>query len=589
MNLYKELLQDFTQLKDFSSLGKTYYNLGNMYLKRNEMQLAMQSFNKALEIYSKHPDPIMEVETLCMQGYLYSRLMDHEKNLACCNRAMQIAEQENDLMTMGNLYSYIAAAYQTLKQTDKSKEFLHKSLKIAKKLKIDHLIALCLSNLADIQSAENKHEIAEKYVREALRLDLKTDNTNYIGQDYFILGNVLHRQERWKEAENSLNDCLKIAKQCDLNEVYICGAVVLVRNYVHQKKFSQADKLLLPLLASVGEDPVSELHLQILEVAAFLYSARGSFAKSNEYLMQYHEITEKYIVQESRNRAQYMMISLETEQKEKERQWLRRQNKLLEKRVAKEVAAQLEKDRIITEHENMAMLGRITAGIAHELNNPLAAIKQTVEITLKSIEKSKVGKLYLTEKQMDIYRMLNRINRLVEIIKVIAHSPDRFTLRPFNVNDMVVEFTELFSERILRDNVTMLTKLTDKLPEVEGDAIRFIQVISILVHNANDALCQLKGNKLRQITVSSYLNDDHVYLEVNDNGPGMTAEILEKAKLPFFSTKTVDKGMGMGLSIAASIISNMKGKLMITSKPNSGTRVTIVLPIWHNPSGELDD
>ena len=574
---YKLLIADFAKLGDHSSVAKTYYNIGSMNLKRNEFAEAIQNLNQALTLYKRHPDPEMEIESWCLVGYVYYRLLDYEKYIQCLQKARQIAETTKDQISLANMHSHLGAAYVILKQNDRAEEHYGTSLKLARKMKISHLVALCLSNLADIKSSQDKFDIALRYAQEALELDQKTDNTNYLAQDYYVLGSIQHRIENFGEAERCLDKCLKISRKNDLEEVYVCAVKLLVRNYTFQKRFAKAEKLLAPLLETVGAEPVNELQLDVLEVAAFLYSSMGDFERSNRYLTQYHDITQEYITQESQRRAQYLQISFETAQKEKEKRLLALQNRLLEKRVKEEVAKHREKDRLLAEQENMALLGRVTAGIAHELNNPLAAIKQAVEITLQSLENGRKGTLYLAEKQTDIYNMLNRINRLVEIVKVISHSPDRFTNRPFQVNDIIAEFTDLFADRVLEKDTVLITRLAARLPFVNGDGIRFLQVVSILVGNASDALSIVKEG-VKKISVKTSLSGGKVVVEISDNGPGMTPEQLMQIKQPFYSTKDVDKGMGMGLPIATSIIANMKGTLEIASQKGAGTTVTLALP-----------
>jgi C4-dicarboxylate-specific signal transduction histidine kinase len=162
---------------------------------------------------------------------------------------------------------------------------------------------------------------------------------------------------------------------------------------------------------------------------------------------------------------------------------------------------------------------------------------------------------------------------------VIAHSPDRFLDNPFDLNAIVIEFIDLFSTRILSDDVNLVTKLEEKLPHVYGDSIRFMQVISVLVSNANDALALEETNIIKKIEIRTYRKQGNVVLELEDNGCGMSSVTLENATQPFFTTKDVGKGMGMGLSIAFSIIEKMNGELKINSKHGMGTKIRITIPV----------
>jgi len=143
----------------------------------------------------------------------------------------------------------------------------------------------------------------------------------------------------------------------------------------------------------------------------------------------------------------------------------------------------------------------------------------------------------------------------------------------------VTEFVELFADRILRNEVTLVTDLAEEVLMANGDAIRYLQVVSVLVQNAHDALSQPAQSKLRKIRLKTYLDGDMACLEVSDNGPGMEEDILRSAKLPFYSTKDVDQGLGMGLSIASSIVRNMGGELVLQSSPKKGTMAIVRVPL----------
>lgn len=578
LGIYKQLLDDFRSLKNMRAVAKTHFNIANILQKRSDYSGALQHLEQALKIYRQHHDPETEIEALNLMGYIHSQLLDPEKGLQCHIKALRVAESQDNKYLTANSLNHTANAYMVLKQPQQAMESWNKALKLARQLKIPHLIALPLSNMADVLSENGEHTKAEQYALKALALDEKTEIINYIAQDHYILGSIYSRMGRYEEAIVHFRASIDMAEQGQLREVYLSAALRLVMTYAKKKDFVEGERVLQPLLEALDEDPLSKIHLSILDAAATLYTAKGDFERSNQYLTRYSELTDKYIDQTCAQRAQNLMAIYETKRREREKRWLKKQNRVLERRVQEEIDKHREKDRRIAEQENMAMLGRITAGIAHELNNPLAAIKQIVEITLQAMEPNSDDTPYLSEKQADIYRMLNRINRLVEVVKVIAHSPDRFTIHPFNLNEVVAEFLELFADRIIDRDVSLITELADKPLLARGDAIRFLQVVSILVQNANDAVKLTSQVRIGKVRVKTYMDGNMVYLEVSDNGQGMDEQQLKLATQPFFSTKDVDKGLGMGLSIASSIVSNMGGKLTLRSSVNIGTVATLRVP-----------
>jgi signal transduction histidine kinase/uncharacterized protein HemY len=583
---YKVLLDEFQALKDHIARAKTFYNLGNILMKSSRFVDALESYHQSLDIYRKNPDPIGQSDTLCMMGAAYARVFDYESNLRCCQQALEIIEQAGSSYHEGSVLCALGNAHLFIKQFDKAREYYQRALDIGKEYGIPQFVGSNLTNLAEVLTSEKRYKEALELAKQALEYDRQTDTLHYLATDHYMLGRINHLLDRWKTAGQYLDKAMEMAEKAGLEEIWICSATLAVFNCAKSRKFARGISLLDKLESALEGDRISELYQTAMEAGAVLYSAKGDFRLSNEYFTKYHDTVKEYITQESQRRVQYLQVAFETERREKERRWLAKQNRLLEKRVREEVAKHREMDRLLAEQENMALLGRITAGMAHELNNPLAAIKQAVEITLKSMDKGKAGKLYLSEKQGDIYKMLNRINRLVEIIKVISHSPDRFSSHLFNVNDVVEEFTDLFADRVMTGDMVLATELSERLPAVYGDAIRFLQVISILVNNACDALRAKKDGKVKKISIRTYAKDGRVCLMITDNGHGMSEELLGKAKQPFFSTKDVDKGMGMGLSIASSIISQMNGELTLQSKLNEGTAVRVCVPAQLDAPGE---
>jgi len=579
LSCFEEIAVVFEQTGDTRSQIINLVNIADVYLMKCEYSKAIIHFKRSIDLCQIQELPEVEVSSLCKMGAIYDRLFDYTKNLECCQTALIKAGKTSNPYLIGQVQCSMGSAYLSLHRYDSAREYFELSLTVGREYDIPNYIGGNLSNIADVLQYQGKSEEALAYAQEALKYDLMSEDSYTHAMDYVSLGKLLSKLERWDEADQNLKTGIEIARTAKLLNPEINGSVLLAKSLIRQKQFDRAESLILPLLEATDDFPVSESRLDILETLSMLNSAMGNHEIAYKFLTDYHEIARKYLDQESDRRARFLQISFEAERLENEKKWLTEQNQVLQQRVDEEVAKVREKDRLLVQQEQMALLGRITAGIAHELHNPLAAIKQTVEITLKSLEKSDHKQTYMSKKQLDVHLMLNRINRLVEIIKVIAHSPDKFLDQPFDINAIVIEFIDLFSTRILTDDINLITDLEDKLPHIYGDSIRFIQVISVLVSNANDALALEKNVVAKKIVIRTYLKQNNVIFELEDNGCGMPESILTNATQPFFTTKDVGKGMGMGLAIAYSIVKSMNGMIKIDSKPRKGTKIQITIPI----------
>jgi two-component system NtrC family sensor kinase len=235
------------------------------------------------------------------------------------------------------------------------------------------------------------------------------------------------------------------------------------------------------------------------------------------------------------------------------------------RRELEEIQAQL------LQAEKIASLGRLSAGVAHEINNPLAGILIYAELLQREMETEVQGKEFVGEIISQTMRCQQIVNRLLEFSR---HSLGERT--HVDLNNIVDRCVELIMHQALFHNIQVVRDLNPELPRFIGDPGQLQQVLTNLLINAADAL-QGQGT----ITISTRPNPgrDGVSLTFSDTGPGIPAEIRDKIFEPFFTTKPVGKGTGLGLSIVYSVIQRHGGTIDVDSKPGEGTTFTIRLPM----------
>ncbi|NGZ05954.1 MAG: PAS domain S-box protein [Magnetococcales bacterium] len=231
-------------------------------------------------------------------------------------------------------------------------------------------------------------------------------------------------------------------------------------------------------------------------------------------------------------------------------------------------------------HEKMAAMGTLAAGIMHEIGNPIAAISGLVEVLFDDLEdaQSRREHLHLIEQQ---------INRLLGIIREVAEfsQPQTDGRQLVDLNGLVAATLRIMRfDRRVRHRVESRMELDPNLPAVPGLEDQLRQVLINLIINAADAL--IMGEVAAPyILVRSAMREGRVWVEVEDNGPGMDAFTRQHAFDAFFTTKPVGKGTGLGLSLCFNIIAEHGGEMCIDSQPGQGTRVGFCLP---GESGESD-
>ncbi|MGJ1365710.1 sensor histidine kinase [Sphingobacterium spiritivorum] len=270
----------------------------------------------------------------------------------------------------------------------------------------------------------------------------------------------------------------------------------------------------------------------------------------------------------------------------------------------------------LVEAEKMASLGQLTAGVAHEINNPInfvtsnvAPLKRDIKMIwemvdeverlaladdLSNSEKRAQIKAYKQELDVDYLKtevdfllkgMHDGAHRTAEIVKSlrIFSRVDEDTLKFADINEGL-ESTMVILNSLIREGVEVENSYAD-LPKIECHAGKLNQVFLNILTNAlyaiNKKFDNKAGGKLK-IETGIYEDKSFIYIKIADNGIGIPKEIREKIFEPFFTTKDVGEGTGLGMSIAYNTIAKHHGKILVESEVGEGTIFTLILPIQQN-------
>jgi len=286
-------------------------------------------------------------------------------------------------------------------------------------------------------------------------------------------------------------------------------------------------------------------------------------------------------------------------------------NDHLENRIAEEVVKNREKDILLLHQDKMSSIGQLAAGVAHEINNPMAFIASNL-VTLKGyveslgryqglihdlLKKSDSIEEHLVledaQRELDIAFILEDISPLiaqssegVDRVKQIVHDLKGFA----RTDDSSFELADLndcvrSTVNIVRNEIKYVAELDLQLgdiPHISCSRNQLSQVIINLLVNAAHSI-----DSHGSITVTTRQVDDTVVLSVRDTGKGMTEEVRKRIFEPFFTTKGVGKGTGLGLSISYSIIKKHGGNILVESEPGRGTIFSVTLPIHEHHEGTV--
>jgi PAS domain S-box-containing protein len=224
----------------------------------------------------------------------------------------------------------------------------------------------------------------------------------------------------------------------------------------------------------------------------------------------------------------------------------------------------------------MAAMGQLAAGISHELNQPLTGIKGFTQAVLADLEKESPFRSDLNK----IVEQADRIDAIIKNVRFFARKSD-FNMVETDINQVILESLMLLNQQLKVHNIRVIQELGLGIPKMQGDPNQLQQAFINIINNARDAILSLNRPEGGEIRIRTALSQDKKHVEINcqDTGGGIPEENLENMFTPFFTTKSPDKGMGLGLSITYRIIENHQGKIDFKTKVGEGTTFRIALPL----------
>jgi C4-dicarboxylate-specific signal transduction histidine kinase len=223
----------------------------------------------------------------------------------------------------------------------------------------------------------------------------------------------------------------------------------------------------------------------------------------------------------------------------------------------------------------VAIMGELTASIAHEVNQPLAGIVANADACLAWLSKPQPNLDEAKEAASSMILAATRASEVIARIRSLIRktTPERLQL---HINEVVNEAVALTRGEITRNNVSLVTELSSDLPIVLGDRIQLQQVILNLVMNAIAAMTSMSDCPRRLLIRSQTQDADRVLVAVQDSGMGMSPDVMARLFEPFFTTRS--QGIGMGLPISRSIIEGHGGRLWAESTVSQGSTFQFTLP-----------
>jgi C4-dicarboxylate-specific signal transduction histidine kinase len=243
----------------------------------------------------------------------------------------------------------------------------------------------------------------------------------------------------------------------------------------------------------------------------------------------------------------------------------------------KQADLQLQIQREEMSHLNrVALMGEMTASVAHELNQPLTAIANNASAARRFLERGNIDPELLQQLLQDMVADSQRAGEVIRGIRALVQKDKHIVRSVLSLNAIIADTLRLVSSDIVLRESVVTTEMDHHLPQVEAAPVQIQQVLLNLIMNALDSVEALPPAERRIIVSTRSLNGEAVEVSVRDFGAGLPKDRPDKVFDHFFSTKQT--GMGMGLTIVRSIIETHGGKITAENEPDRGARFSFHLP-----------
>ncbi len=589
-----------------TQLAYAFNNIGDIYNLEDNSQQAVEYELKALIIFEELGDS-GGVSYACHQiARAYTNLDEYGNAIDYDTRAMKIREFLGNRAGVGYSNISIGETYLRMGGYTESLNSLLKSSEIFKGLGDQFGLAASYYSLGMYYRTTRDSQNTIKYLTESLNLGKEVKSPIRVRNAAQVLSEIKAEQNRFKEAYQ-----MYILYKETYDSLYQEENLVKITQLVMQHEFEQRELLQLAEIARQKQfrNYVIVLFGLVVILVIVILNRYYIKRKSNIDLQKKNKEIES-----QKKKLENLFVSLRIKNDE-----LCQQNEeiVTQKDHLAMLNHELENQKYelnntlndltqaqthLVQSEKMASLGQLTAGVAHELNNPINFISASIKPLQRNVEdllgllnkydsiiekknfsgefgeveevKESLDMAYLIKETQNLYKgIVEGSSRSMQIVKDLRtfSRMDENEFKTVDIHDGINSTLLLLNHKM--QNRISLHKNYGKIPHVECLPGKLNQVFMNILTNSILAI-EDKG----EIAIETSSMDDKMKISIKDNGKGMPPEVREHIFEPFFTTRTVGEGTGLGLSISYSIIEEHKGVIEVYSEPDEGTEFIIILP-----------
>lgn len=543
--LLTQKLQTKKRLKTLELLAETLW-------QQSEFSEAEKYAEILLELAKTNSIKEYEASANYLIGLINTYLNNYDRALEYQLRALHLHKEIKNDITIAESYNNIGNIYIKMNNFEKALEQFQHSLNH------NPNSARTCNNLCHVYNYLGQYEKAMSFGKKALDLSQKEnthpdrDRTHILA--HINLGEIYVNLKYYQEAVNIIHKAFELSKMRN-DDTPIITSYYLGIAYKHQKDYNNAIKYLNLSKKHATQHENREFLRNICKALYEVYELKDNLRDALFHLKQYVDLDKKIYTDRMADRLAKLQTEYESET-----------NTLKAQQMAEKAS-------------KLASIGVLAAGLTHEINQPLCAIKVTADSILFWKRNNDICLPdIILDGLKDISKAVNYINEIIQHMRAFWNVPGTEHPEFINVNEAVRSGLSLIERQLYSHGIFLELALADEIPAISVEKIHFEQIIINIVVNAMHALDNTeKKEKFIRITTSKKSNA--VIISISDNGVGIPPDIGVKLYDPFFSTKKPGKGMGLGLAIVKTFIDKYNGRISAENNELGGATFVIEFPI----------
>lgn len=585
--------------KYVDEIARSYNNIAISYQMQSDFAKALQYQQKSLKIAEDQKDEAMQARTLLNMGVNYQNMSDMARAEQALLKTVELAKKQHIKIVELYAYSNLAPVYESKNELEKSYDYAMKSAVLGGEMGDQGIQSTGLSKAASSLAKQKKFIEAEKLARQGVAIADSSNQPLNIYQTYNSLGYIFKLQGKYNEAVPFYEEAFNAMKGAD----------------IYDKQIGQSYAELSECYEKTGNYSKALAAYKTSAQIADSIASRENVRKATELTMNY-DFAKKQQAAEAEQKQKdalagakqlalmiglgfalllTIVVLIGYRNKQKAYALLRRQKEEINSTLTKLRATQAQ----LVQAEKMASLGELTAGIAHEIQNPLNFVNNFSEVSTELIDElgeeinngSIAGiKLLMADIKVNLEKITHHGKRADAIVKnMLQHSRSSSgTKEPADINVLADEFLRLSYHGIrARDknfNAELRTDFDRNIGKINIIPQDIGRVILNLITNALYTVAEKKrllGDAYEPVvSVTTRKGKDKVEIKIRDNGMGIPQRIIDKIFQPFFTTKPTGDGTGLGLSLSYDIVTKGHGgEMKVDTKEGEYAEFTIALPV----------